>query len=103
MFRRACYHNVYLVDEHRTSCRCHNCKDVVREDQVIGGQCVTFRKCKNPRPWRTEGNIVRHGLLMCQTCHGFRNPMGSESIEVMVSRYQCLTQYLGDYEGYPRR
>jgi hypothetical protein len=67
MFRRAGYKNVYLVDEHRTSCRCYNCKDVVRGNEV-GGECIPFRVCKNPRPWRKEQNIVRHGLLMCQTC-----------------------------------
>ena len=67
MFRRAGYKDVYLVDEHKTSCRCYNCKDVIKEDKIAGGECITFRKCKNPRPWRKE-EIVRHGLLMCQTC-----------------------------------
>ena len=23
---------------------------------------------KNPRPWRRNDTIKRHGLLMCQTC-----------------------------------
>ena len=59
---------MYLVDEHKTSCKCHNCQDVVRENQIVGGECKTFRVCKNPRPWRKEENIIRHGLLMCQTC-----------------------------------
>jgi hypothetical protein len=68
MFRRAGYQDVYLVDEHRTSCKCHNCKDVVKENRIVGGECVTFRRCQNPRPWRKEESIVRHGLLMCQTC-----------------------------------
>ena len=68
MFRRAGYKNIYLVDEHKTSCRCHNCKDVIRGNETVGGECVTFRRCKNPRPWRKEENIIRHGLLMCQTC-----------------------------------
>jgi hypothetical protein len=65
MFRRAGYQDVYLVDEHKTSCKCHNCGDVVRDTYVVGGECKTFRICKNPRPWRKEENIVRHGLLMC--------------------------------------
>ena len=67
MFRRAGYKDVYLVDEHKTSCKCYNCKDVVKNNQIVGGECITFKKCKNPRPWRKE-EIVRHGLLMCQTC-----------------------------------
>jgi hypothetical protein len=68
MFRRAGYKDVYLVDEHKTSCKCHNCKDVVKDNQIVGGECTTFRKCQNPRPWRKEESIIRHGLLMCQTC-----------------------------------
>jgi hypothetical protein len=68
MFRRAGYENLYLVDEHKTSCRCHNCKDVISDNKIVGGKCVTFKKCQNPRPWRKEENIIRHGLLMCQTC-----------------------------------
>ena len=68
MFRRSGYKDVYLVDEHRTSRRCHNCGDIVKGNEVVGGECVTFRKCKNPRPWRKEESIIRHGLLMCQTC-----------------------------------
>ena len=62
MFCRAGYRDVYLVDEHKTSCRCHNCKNIVNGNQTVGGVC------KNPRPWRKEENTVRHGLLMCQTC-----------------------------------
>ena len=68
MFRRAGYKNTYLVDEHKTSCRCNNCGDIIQDNYVIGGECKTFRKCKNPRPWRKEETIIRHGLLMCQTC-----------------------------------
>jgi hypothetical protein len=68
MFRRAGYKDVYLVDEHKTSCKCHNCKDVVKENQIVGGECTTFRVCRNPKPWRKEEEIKRHGLLMCQTC-----------------------------------
>ena len=68
MFRTAGYKDVYLVDEHKTSCRCYNCKDVIRGNQVVGGECVTFRVCKNPRPWKNQKSIIRHGLLMCQTC-----------------------------------
>jgi hypothetical protein len=68
MFRRAGYKNLYLVDEHKTSCRCHNCGDIVKDREIVGGERVTFRTCKNPRPWRKEESIIRHGLLMCQTC-----------------------------------
>ena len=68
MFRKAGYKNVYLVDEHKTSCKCHNCGDIVKGPEIVGGECVTFRRCKNPRPWKKEESIIRHGLLMCQTC-----------------------------------
>lgn len=68
MFKRAGYNSLYLVDEHKTSCRCNNCGDIVEGNYVTGGKCQTFRVCKNPRPWRKDENIIRHGLLMCQTC-----------------------------------
>ena len=87
MFRKAGYKDVYLVDEHRTSCRCHNCKDVVKDSEIVGGLCQPFRMCKNPRPWKKEENIIRHG-----TAHVSNVP------EVVVSRYQCLIEYLGDYQ-----
>jgi len=45
MFRRAGYRNIYLVDEHRTSCRYHNCKNVISDNKIVGGECVTFKKC----------------------------------------------------------
>ena len=48
---------VYLVDEHKTSCRCSICE----------GVCETFRDCKNPKPWK-DNIITRHGLTMCKTC-----------------------------------
>ncbi len=57
LFRKAGY-KVYLVDEFRTSCKCSNC----------GGICETFRKCKNPRPWKRDQTIIRHGLVKCKTC-----------------------------------
>lgn len=57
LFRRYGY-IVLLVDEFRTSCRCAKCD----------GECVTFRKCQNPRPWKKEEVITRHGLLTCKKC-----------------------------------
>ena len=53
-FRKAGY-KVYLVEImwFRTSCRCSVCQ----------GECTTFRKCNNPRPWRSEEVILRHGLV----------------------------------------
>jgi len=48
---------IYLGDEHKTSCRCNVCE----------GECETFRVCDNPRPWK-DGTITRHGLVRCKTC-----------------------------------
>lgn len=48
---------LYLVDEHKTSCRCSIC----------GGECEPFRIRENPRHW-IEGTILVHGLLKCKTC-----------------------------------
>ena len=56
LFRKSGF-EVFLVDEHKTSCRCSICE----------GECETFRVCENPRPWK-EGTIMRHGLVRCKTC-----------------------------------
>ena len=63
---------MYLVDEYRTSCRCSACH----------GECATFRKCKNPRPWRSEEVILRHGLVMCKTCSRLWNRDTNASINI---------------------
>lgn len=59
LFRQNRY-KVFLVDEHKTSCMCSNCKD----DKA---RCETFTTKKNPKPYK-EGNIPVHGLLKCKIC-----------------------------------
>lgn len=71
LFRKAGY-NVYLVDEFRTSCRCHKCE----------GECTTFRACQNPRPWKKNETTLRHGLLMCKTCTGLWNRDVNSSLNI---------------------
>jgi len=71
LFRKAGY-EVYLVDEFRTSCRCHKCE----------GECSTFRECVNPRPWKKNETILRHGLLMCKTCLGLWNRDVNSSLNI---------------------
>ena len=57
MFRKNEF-DVYLVNEDKTSCRCFKCH----------GECTTFRDCNNPRPWKKDEIILRHGLTMCKIC-----------------------------------
>lgn len=71
LFRKAGY-EMYLVDEFRTSCRCHSCE----------GECTTFRECKNPRPWKKNETTLRHGLLMCKTCTGLWNRDVNSSLNI---------------------
>ena len=72
---------VVLVDEFRTSARCYNC-------ECEEGKCVTFHKCKNPRPRRRNQNtykevIVRHGLVKCTKCNGFWNRDKNSSLNIL--------------------
>ena len=67
---------VVLVDEFRTSARCYNCA-------CEEGKCVTFHKCKNPRPWRSDETIVRHGLVKCTKCNGFWNRDKNSSLNIL--------------------
>jgi len=57
LFRRNGF-KTYLVDEFRTSCKCSNCE---------GGDCVKFRRRRNPSP-NKNNSILVHGALMCKTC-----------------------------------
>ena len=59
LFRRAGY-KTFLVDEFRTSCRC--------SVEGCAGECIKIRPCYNPRPWKQDLLIMRHGLLKCKTC-----------------------------------
>jgi len=61
IFEKAGYH-VYLINEYHTSKKCSYCKS---NDAVV----ETFRKVRNPRPWRrAKGKITCHGLVRCTTC-----------------------------------
>jgi hypothetical protein len=65
-------YEVYLVNEFRTSCRCSHCE----------GECKTFRKCTNPRPWKSN-IITRHGLLECKTCNRLWNRDMNASLNIL--------------------
>lgn len=68
---------LYLVNEHRTSCRCFKCE----------GECEKFRICENPRPWRKNENILRHGLVRCKTCKTLWNRDENSSCNIFkISR-----------------
>jgi transposase len=73
-------YDVYLVDEHKTSCTCHNCH----------GRCETFRYCQNPRPWKQEQTIKRHGLVMCQTCHSIWN----RDVNASLNIYEIMKSHI---------
>jgi len=75
LFRKAGY-QVFLVNEFRTSKKCFKCE----------GDCLTFRKVKNPRPWK-DNIIKRHGLIRCKTCSRLwnRDVNGSLNIRKIVS------------------
>jgi hypothetical protein len=61
IFEKAGYH-VYLINEYHTSKKCSKC---MHNDAVV----ETFRKVRNPRPWRrAKGKITCHGLVRCTTC-----------------------------------
>ena len=59
LFKKCGYHDTYLVNEFRTSCRCYACQ---------GGENEKFLLVQNPRPWKKGEMILRHGLIRCKTC-----------------------------------
>ena len=78
LFRKAGY-QVYLVDEHRTSCRCYKCERRKKDS------CETFRKVTNPRPWRRKERpfVTCHGLVKCKTCSGLWNRDVNSSLNIL--------------------
>lgn len=56
LFRKYGY-IVYLVDEHKTSCKCSICE----------GDNENFRERISPKPNKTNKSLV-HGLLKCKSC-----------------------------------
>ena len=65
---------VVLVDEFRTSAQCYHCRE---------GKCETFLKCKNPRPWKSDETIVRHGLVRCTKCNRLWNRDNNSSLNIL--------------------
>ena len=74
--------DVYLVNEFRTSCRCFKCD----------GECTTFRTCNNPRPWKKNENIIRHGLIMCKTCKALWNRDENSSCNIYKIAQMAIQQ-----------
>jgi hypothetical protein len=88
MFRKHGY-NIYLVDEHKTSCKCYKCEE---------GRCDTFRYCQNPRPWKQNITIKRHGLTMCQTCSSIWNRDVNASLNIYeIMRSTLIERVRPDY------
>ena len=58
VFRRNGF-SVLLVDEHKTSRMCFNCKE---------GRCEKFMTRPDPRPFKRGKDRLVHGLLKCTTC-----------------------------------
>ena len=84
IFRRHGF-NVYLQDEYRTSCKCHECfHDCLNIENL---------KVKDPRPWKHNDGVKYrgvHGLLRCKNvnCKRFwnRDVNGSKNIRLKASR-----------------
>ncbi|KAL0211081.1 hypothetical protein P9112_009379 [Eukaryota sp. TZLM1-RC] len=64
MFKKRNF-RLLLLDEYRTSCRCHACVLDGKE-----GENVKKHLVPNPRPYRRAKTptVVRHGLLTCGKC-----------------------------------
>ena len=70
LFRKNGY-EVYLVDEHKTRCKCSTCE----------GNCETFMTRLNPKPYK-KGNITVHGILRCNSCNELWNRDVNSSINI---------------------
>ena len=80
LFRRNKY-KVYLVDEHKTSCKCSKCE---------GGVCEKFMVRENPRPKKDELRLV-HGLLRCKSGCGAWNRDRNGSTNIYKIACQAIS------------
>ena len=79
LFRKYGY-SVYLVDEHKTSCKCSICE----------GNNENFRERINPKPNKTNKSLV-HGLLKCKSCKTLWNRDENSSNNIfMIARKAIL-------------
>jgi hypothetical protein len=81
LFRRNKY-QVYLVDEHKTSCKCSKCE---------GGVCEKFMVRENPRPNKNELRLV-HGLLRCKSGCGAWNRDRNGSTNIYKIACQAISK-----------
>jgi hypothetical protein len=82
-------YEVYLVDEHRTSCMCYDCGS-----RGVEGSCEKFKYVdnKNPRSMYKEGmkTILCHGLLRCKTCSRMWNRDVNGSLNIGMAGKNAL-------------
>ena len=90
LFRKSGY-KTYLVDEHRTSCKCNNCHK---------GRCEKFLNRKNPKPSREELREV-WGLLRCKICSSVWNRDRNGANNIYKISYNAIHKL--DRPGYLRR
>ena len=80
LFRRNGF-RTYLVDEHKTSCKCSNCE---------GGSCEKFRIGGNPKPQKSS-RVLKHGVLMCTTCKALWNRDENSARNIYKIAYNAIS------------
>ena len=84
IFRKAGY-QVLLVDEHRTSKCCFNCKHV-------DSNCKKFLTVENPRSYQRDKypTVIRHGLVKCTICDTLWNRDRNASLNILYLAQQAF-------------
>jgi transposase len=75
-------YELYLVDEHKTSCKCAKCE---------GGNCNKFMIRENPKPFKSNLNLV-HGLLSCKSCYNVWNRDCNGAKNIYKIAYNAINQ-----------
>ena len=99
LFRKHGFKDLYLADEFRTSKKCYYCKNAGKEQ----GENDKFLKVKNLKPCKCDAckpykynytgkmkdcvkdkEVLRHGLLKCQTCDRVWNRDVNSSLNIQL-------------------
>ncbi|KAL0207695.1 hypothetical protein P9112_012323 [Eukaryota sp. TZLM1-RC] len=81
-----------LLDEYRTSCRCHTCVLERKE-----GENTKKHRVPNPRPYRRAKTptVLRHGSLTCKKCGCLWN----RNVNVVLNMIHVVDEYIKGNES----
>ncbi|MBT3680241.1 MAG: hypothetical protein HOG13_08060, partial [Candidatus Marinimicrobia bacterium] len=58
---------------------------------IIGDDCIKFRKCRNPKPNKND-SILKHGVLICKKCNALWNRDENSSRNIYKIAFNAINK-----------